>query len=315
MRSPKPATGKVADPFSRLLVAIDGSPPSEAGVALATGIAASHPSSRIRFVDVVDRELLAAESADTLLSTGVAEAFEAARGAARSRLNDAVAAAKRNGIVAEGAMREGAPVEELLVDAQSWGATCIVMGTHGRDGLARTVLGSCTEGLLRKSTVPVLVAPRSGQTAGGNGPSRILCAIDDSLPARAAFEAALAIARERNAQLELLTIVAIDNMYAEAYEREGFDPAGSIGGFYAQAQARLLDLARAAQAQGVRSTTCVAGASDVGHAIVAHATGSESDLIVLGTHGRHGIERAFLGSTAEGVLRHSTKPVLALRVA
>jgi nucleotide-binding universal stress UspA family protein len=311
---PKPAAGKVADPFSRLLVGIDDSPPSEAAIALASRIAGSRPFSRIRFVDVVDRELLAAESTDVLLSTGIGEVFDAARAAANSRLEKAVAAAQRSGVAAEGAMREGAPVEELLADARSWGATCIVMGTHGRDRVARAVLGSCTEGLLRKSTIPVLVTHGSSECANGNGLSRILCAIDDSVPARAAFEAALAVARERNAQLLLLTIVAIDDMYAEAYEHEGFDPAGSVGGLYEEARTRLLEFARSAKAQNVRAETCVTGASEVGPAIVAYAADSGSDLIVLGAHGLHGIERAFLGSTAENVLRHSTKPVLALHV-
>ncbi len=49
--------------------------------------------------------------------------------------------------------------------------------------------------------------------------------------------------------------------------------------------------------------------------IIKAATEWKADLLVLGTHGRSGISRAFLGSTAEAVLRHSQIPVLAVRAA
>jgi nucleotide-binding universal stress UspA family protein len=50
-------------------------------------------------------------------------------------------------------------------------------------------------------------------------------------------------------------------------------------------------------------------------AIAAHASELGADLIVLGTHGRNGIVRAFLGSVAETVLRRSAVPVLTINAA
>ena len=304
------------DPFSRLLVAVDGSPPSDAGVALATCLAASFPSTRVRFVDVGDWIRLAAECAPSFVPVGIVDVFGVARETAKRCLDDAVTSAKQSGVAADSVMREGEPIDELLAEVLAWGATCIVMGTHGREGLARAVLGSHTEGVLRRSKLPVLIGHALADASpNGIALRRVLCAIDDSAPARAAFEAAVAIARERKAQLDLLTIVAVDDTYAAAYERDGFDPAGSLPRLYAGAQEPLEAFARGAESQGIHARRHVIGASDVGYAIVAYATESKSDLIVLGTHGRHGIPRAFLGSTAESVLRHSMKPVLVLHVA
>jgi len=53
-------------------------------------------------------------------------------------------------------LREGDPVVEILAAAREWGATMIVMGTHGRHGLAHALLGSVAEKIIRQSEVPVL---------------------------------------------------------------------------------------------------------------------------------------------------------------
>jgi nucleotide-binding universal stress UspA family protein len=304
------------DAFARLLVAVDGSPPSHAGAAFAMQLAEADRAMRLRFVTVVDIALLAAESADGgVVLAGIEEVFDASRVSARRCVDDAIAQARRSGVDADGTVREGKPVDELLEEAHRWAATCIVMGTHGREGVVRALLGSCTEGLLRQSDLPVLVV-RGSRGASNAAPIRgILCALDGSPPSDAAFATALAIAGQRQARLELLTIVQIDDAYAEAYEKERFDPDGTIAGLYAAARSPLENLASQAEAQGVESETRVIGASRVAETIVAYASESLSDLIVLGTHGRHGIERAFLGSTAEAVLRHSTVPVLAVHKA
>jgi nucleotide-binding universal stress UspA family protein len=49
------------------------------------------------------------------------------------------------------------PAGEILAESARWGADLIVMGTHGRHGLAHLILGSVAEGVLRRATVPVLL--------------------------------------------------------------------------------------------------------------------------------------------------------------
>ena len=54
---------------------------------------------------------------------------------------------------------EGKPDEEVLKTAQDWGADIIVMGSHGRTGIKRLLMGSVAENVLRHSKCPVLVIP------------------------------------------------------------------------------------------------------------------------------------------------------------
>jgi nucleotide-binding universal stress UspA family protein len=281
------------DRLARLLVAIDGSPQANAGAALALRLAAAPYATAIRFVHVVDGDLLVAQCASGgLISSGAAEVLDAVRESGRACVSAALEAARAAGVEADGEMREGAPVDELLDAARSWHATCIVTGTHGRAGLARTLLGSRTETLLRHGDIPVLTVRAGGSSAAPRtGAPRILCAVDGSPRARAAFEAARAIARTRAGELVLLTVVSTVQDDAAA-------------------QARLDALA--AEADGVAVRTELIHAPSAGIAIPAQAGEMGADLIVLGTHGRDGIARAMLGSVAETVLRRSAVPVLAI---
>jgi nucleotide-binding universal stress UspA family protein len=54
---------------------------------------------------------------------------------------------------------EGKPHEEVIKTAQDWGADIIVMGSHGRTGIKRLLMGSVAENVLRHSKCPVLVIP------------------------------------------------------------------------------------------------------------------------------------------------------------
>lgn len=63
------------------------------------------------------------------------------------------------GLTLEGRLVAGAPVEAVLEVAKDVGAEYIVIGTHGRTGVARFVIGSVAERLVRLSTIPVVVVP------------------------------------------------------------------------------------------------------------------------------------------------------------
>lgn len=68
------------------------------------------------------------------------------------------AAAKRRGDnPAWHFLREGKPADELLATAREWNADLIVIGTHGRSGVSRLVMGSTAESVLRRATCPVLI--------------------------------------------------------------------------------------------------------------------------------------------------------------
>lgn len=103
---------------------------------------------------------------------------------------------------------EGDPVTEILRRAFSDRVDLIVMGTHGRTGLQRWLLGSVTESVLRQAPCPVLAVRASGTTSvSPAGLDTIVCAIDFSDESTKALEQALSMAQERRSRLVLLHVI------------------------------------------------------------------------------------------------------------
>jgi nucleotide-binding universal stress UspA family protein len=90
--------------------------------------------------------------------------------AVRWKLDRVTAALRRQGIEADGADLTGEPVEAILAHAAGWEADVIAVGTKGRRGLSRLVLGSVAEGLLRRAGCPVLVVKKAVPLVRACGP-------------------------------------------------------------------------------------------------------------------------------------------------
>lgn len=76
--------------------------------------------------------------------------------AAQRGLDEVLERTKARGLAVSGVLRQGAPAEEICATAKEIGADLIVLGTHGRKGLAHALLGSVAERVVRTSTIPVL---------------------------------------------------------------------------------------------------------------------------------------------------------------
>lgn len=149
--------------YKRILVPIDGSPPSDLGCREAIRFAKTL-GSEIHFLNIVDPRLLFAEVTSTV---GPQELLEIWRAGGERLVAQAVAAAAAAGVSADAAVRcdPGMRVcDEILEEARREDADLIIMGTHGRRGVGRLWLGSDAEHVLRLSPVPVLVvrAPQPG---------------------------------------------------------------------------------------------------------------------------------------------------------
>jgi nucleotide-binding universal stress UspA family protein len=141
---------------------------------------------------------------------------------------------------------------------------------------------------------------------------RILAAIDGSHASDRALEEAIRISREAGASLLVVhaledpPAVLEDNPYAE-------DALRTLKASRKEAGANLLKRAKAdAAAAGVNAeaTLLDEDAMPTPARILRAAQAFNADLIVLGTHGHHGLRRAMLGSSAEGVVRMAPVPVL-----
>ena len=141
--------------FRRILVPVDGSAPSRDAVELAV-VTATALGATLIFCSVVDSERVVGECA-AMSFVDPAPSIDALKARAAGILAGAVARAEGAALHVESVLKEGEPVETVLALAQEEGADLIVMGSHGRRGLQRLLLGSTTEGVLRKSDIPVLV--------------------------------------------------------------------------------------------------------------------------------------------------------------
>lgn len=142
--------------FKRILVPVDGSSTSALGIAAAIRLA-KEQQARIRLIHVVD-ELVLMSSPDAGIMIG--EAIDMLRDSGKDILAKAVARVRKAGIVAESTLVEsvGGRAADLIVrDAKKWKADIIVIGTHGRRGLKRVVMGSDAEEVVRNTSIPVML--------------------------------------------------------------------------------------------------------------------------------------------------------------
>jgi nucleotide-binding universal stress UspA family protein len=143
--------------YKRILVPVDGSPTSTRGLREAIGFAKAQKA-RLQLVHVVDVHnamLAGLASGDTV--TDLATALNAH---GRRLLGSAAALARKSGLACETVLLEtltGPPAEPIVRQARKWRADLIVIGTHGRRGLKRLVMGSDAEQIVRNAPAPVML--------------------------------------------------------------------------------------------------------------------------------------------------------------
>jgi len=190
-------------------------------------------------------------------------------------------------------------VEEAAIDL-------VVMGTHGRSGIGRLLMGSVAEEVVRTAPCPVLTVP---QRAAAATVTRVLAPVDFSDPARRALAYARALADLHGAALDVLHVAA-DPVVPVAYGPE----AGML--FVAEPPGRSrADLeAFVAAAPGPDVPLAVhTAAGTASSEIVRFAEEHATDLVVMSTHGLSGLDRFLLGSVTEKVVRRAPCPVFTVR--
>ncbi|NYH25678.1 universal stress protein [Paraburkholderia bryophila] len=140
--------------------------------------------------------------------------------------------------------------------------------------------------------------------------TRILVAVDGSNTSRRAFEAALALAKTNGAVLQPFYVVENTPLYFEA---PGYDPSILRNRLVEEGKELGAEFAKAMVEQGVKGELVVGEASsldDVSGTVLKAAAAFNADLLVMGTHGRRGVQRLILGSVAERCVRQASLPVL-----
>lgn len=231
--------------------------------------------------------------------------------AALTRFAESVAVA---GVQVRVDARAGSAVRGILDEAQSLQADLIVLGTHGRSGPDRWVLGSVAEKVLRKSSCPVLTVPPPVSQPAQEALAifkRILCPVDFSDASLKAIERSLSLAKEADADLLLLHV--IEEMPDMTHWSQ---PNAIIVEYLRDRQQQALAQMRSAVPQAAHAWCHPEALLATGRPyqeILRIARERDTHLIVMGVHGRNPVDLMFFGSTTSHVVRAATCPVLTVR--
>jgi nucleotide-binding universal stress UspA family protein len=145
--------------YERILVPTDGSETSRRAIEHAVDLAAAHDAA-LHAVYVVNAASFASLPAETSWD-GVADVLHSEGEAALDQVTEA---AEATGVPVERVLLEGSPAAEIVRYAESEPCDLVVMGTHGRGGIDRLLLGSVAERVVRSSNVPVLTVRAGDET-------------------------------------------------------------------------------------------------------------------------------------------------------
>ena len=206
--------------------------------------------------------------------------------------------------------------EALLGYAEAHEIDLIVMGTHGRTGLAHFFLGSIAERIVRGAACPVLTVRTPRKEGERLDPSsiglspirRILAPIDFSERAEAALKHAVALAEPFGATIDVLHAVDVP-VLPEFYDTGLLGATPDLVERSRDSLGRIIEHVVPAALRGEILVEVDVPAT----AIVDAARNRETDLIVMATHGLTGMKRFTLGSVAERVVQRAACPVFTVK--
>ena len=204
------------------------------------------------------------------------------------------------------AVRGGVVHDAVLDYADDTGIDLIVMGTHGRTGVRRFLLGSVTEKVVRLADVPVL-SVKADAEPGTISFDDILLPTDGSSGAEAAIELTGTLASETDAAVHLVSVVDTRSLGIDVGSTAIVDELESV------ATDAVEDGADRLAKMGVEIVETAITHGIPYRAILEAIEDTDADLVVIGTHGRTGIDRYLLGSVAEKLVRTSPVPVMTVR--
>jgi nucleotide-binding universal stress UspA family protein len=292
---------------NRILIPLDGSPIAESVIPQALRFWA--PDAELILLNVI-----VPVPVDAYLSS-----IEVGRAAAKEYIEGIRERVELHGVKATALVREGMPADVILEAARDEHATHIAMATHGRGGIARFLMGSVAEAVMRASPVPVfalrpfwnyevLAAARVEDLPVKN----VLVPLDGSSLSLAVIPHAVEVARKFGARLLLMR--AVPPGAAVAHARAGADQEEVAEKFSDLDQARraLEEIGAEVKALGVDVGTVV-DQDEPARAILDTVRFHAIDLVAMTTHGRTGITRMVVGSVTESVLRDAQIPLLVVR--
>jgi nucleotide-binding universal stress UspA family protein len=281
--------------YDSVLIPTDGSDRSRRAAAHGIALAAEYDAT-VHALNVIDTSAL--EIGDFTDLAQVHDALETQGESATGAITELAAV---HDLETNSAVRDGTPARTILDYAADEEVDVIAMGTHGRTGLRRTLLGSVTERVVRKAERPVLTA-RVGDEEPDTDYDRILVPTDGGPESRAAARAGIDLAARVDAEVTALSVVDTTLTRETAF----------VAALEASSEGAVRRVAVEGAERNVAVETVVEEGSPAS-VITDFAADDGVDFVAMGTHARTGLDRFVTRSVAERVIRHADAPVLTVQ--
>lgn len=284
--------------YDSIVVGVDGSDPAETAIRHAVGYASEFDARLLGVAAVVEHELSPLGIPEHELS--VDEDTKRSLTRLESLAGDA-------GVPCETVVERGVAHETVLDNADRVDADLVALGTHGRTGFDRLLLGSVAERTLRTSDVPVLTT--HAMPEGSPSVRDVLVPTDGSDCAERAVDHALQVARRFEATVHALSVVDVSALSSSFAAGPGIPAV--VNTLEEQYQETVDAVAERAEEYDLVAETAVTEGAPA-RVIRGYVDDHGVDLVAMGTHGRSGFSRQLIGSVAERVVRTSDVPVMAV---
>ncbi len=227
----------------------------------------------------------------------------------------------RAGHATESCVLWGPPRHAVSSFAGDWGAELVLVGSHSRSTVGRFVMGSVAQGILRKAQCSVEIVRRRGDAPPSSRAMKILIATDGSEFSTAAARSVVSRPWPAGTQFQILSVeelIVIDTPTGTS-PLSSIYPANLLEELMADSRARARAAAESAKEIFTRAGLQVleqrpSPAGDPRTIILDTAQVWEANLIVLGSHGRSGMDRFLMGSVSEAVAVHAHCSVEVIRI-
>lgn len=276
--------------IKRLLVSVDDSESSLHALKAALDLAGTHGAS-------LNAVAVAPPYQGDLRLVGVGDIARVLRQPCEQALDNAKREAALRGLPLTTVCEEGEPGQMIADLADSMRADLVVMGRRNTSTMGRLLLGSVTARTIGFSNTDVLIVPDGAVV----NLRRLVLATDGSRFSQHAAQKALALGRELDSMVEVVSVMDVPNEYLALAPQAAQELAASTKGFIAE----VMDMARAA---GVAAKSRLLE-GNAPEEILRFAEEGGNGTIVIASHGRTGLRRLLMGGVVEWIVAHSTLPV------
>jgi len=277
--------------YNKILVAMDGSEESKNALRQAFKLAFDEK----RWITVVS---INPPYQGDLYLVGVSNINEILKGPGEKILSEAQKIADEEKATIKTRLEEGDPFKKIIEIAEEEHCDLIIMGRRGMSHFERALMGGVTAKVIGHFKGKTLVIPRNSSIGWKN----ILVATDGSKYSEAAIEESINYAKSYNGSLNVVTAVDV----TEEFEVNVPDLVDKL---IEKAKSTLNEIKKKAQDAGVNTEVMVRQGEPY-RVIIDLAKQVNADIIIMGSHGRTGLTRLFMGSVTSRVIGHTPYPVM-----